>query len=80
MKVTVLFFAYFRQVFETDRRVMDISDGTRAGDLWRQISGSARSFPADFPVLLAVNESFVPAPHRLRDGDTVAFMPPVAGG
>lgn len=80
MKVTVRFFAYFRQVFEADSRVMDVAEDTRAGDLWRQISGSGRSLPADFPVLLAVNEEFVSAPHRLKDGDTVALMPPVAGG
>lgn len=28
----------------------------------------------------AVNEEFVPLTHPLRDGDTVAVLPPLAGG
>jgi molybdopterin converting factor small subunit len=30
--------------------------------------------------MTAVNESYVPADQLLRDGDEVAFIPPVAGG
>lgn len=31
-------------------------------------------------VRLAVNDQFVSWEHRLRDGDTVVFIPPVSGG
>lgn len=31
-------------------------------------------------VRVAVNEEFVNAEHTLRDGDEVAFIPPVSGG
>lgn len=37
------------------------------------------TLPGEF-VRAAVNGEFVPAESPLRDGDTVVFIPPVAGG
>lgn len=31
-------------------------------------------------VMIAINEEIVPASSLIRDGDTVAFLPPVSGG
>ena len=31
-------------------------------------------------VRVAVNQEFVDGPFRLRDGDEIAFMPPITGG
>ena len=46
-------------------------------EVWRAASGE-RPLPPN--VLSAVNLEYVDAGHPVRDGDEVAFFPPVTGG
>ena len=43
-----------------------------------------RLFPADqkgvLPVMFAVNQEYVESDHILKNGDEVAFIPPLGGG
>ncbi|MBI4549503.1 MAG: MoaD/ThiS family protein [Candidatus Omnitrophica bacterium] len=80
MKIKVSFFAQLRNFFGTESCVMEISDGATAGELLQRVCGFSRALPPGFPVLMAVNEHYVPHPYRLREGDDIALMPPVAGG
>jgi len=81
MRIELLHFASFREAAGHDRETREIPDGTRVRDLWaslsREISLFGR-FPSPPPA--AVNREYVPADTVLRDGDEVAFLPPVAGG
>jgi len=49
-----------------------------AHDLWRQLKLGGPDLPVT--VRVAINQSFA-SPHTpLRDGDELAFLPPISGG
>ena len=81
MRVSILHFASFREAVGKDEETRDLKDGTRVRELWASLSREVPlfgRFPAPPPA--AVNREYVPADTVLRDGDEVAFLPPVAGG
>jgi len=81
MKVHVLFFGLTHDLTGFHREQVEVAEGESLDDLWR-------SYEARFPrlremagsLLTAVNEEIVDRSRPLRDGDEVAFMPPVSGG
>jgi molybdopterin converting factor subunit 1 len=81
MRVTIRLFARLREITtagELDRQVPD--DATARG-AWDVLTSE---FPklADYTTVVscAVNEEYAPFDRRLKDGDEVAFLPPVSGG
>ncbi len=44
------------------------------GEPWQEV------FQGDFPILIAVNQEMAQPESPVRDGDEVAFFPPVTGG
>lgn len=81
MKVRLLFFAVLRDIAGTDARELDLGDGTTAHDVWQALRAQYAKL-ADYaqPPLIAVNESYAAPETILREGDELAFIPPVAGG
>jgi len=81
MKIRLLYFAVLRDIAGRDEQVIDVADGTRAGDVWQRLR-SEHAALRDYvqPPMIAVNESYVGVEEILRDGDELAFIPPVAGG
>lgn len=81
MKVRLLFFAVLRDIAGTDVRELVLSDGTTARDVWQSLRAEFAKL-ADYaqPPMIAVNESYAEPETILRDGDELAFIPPVAGG
>lgn len=81
MRVRLLHFASFREAIGCDQEERELDDGTRIEDLWTAL---ARDIPlfSRFPSIppAAVNREYVASDTVLRDGDEVAFLPPVAGG
>ncbi len=81
MHVTVRLFARLRELAGTDQLSRDVPDGSTALDVWNGLS-------ADFPALaaytkaisVAVNEDYARLTASVRDGDEIAFLPPVSGG
>ena len=81
MRVNLLYFASFRDAAGAGEETRELPDGTRVSQLWRSVSGEIprlAAFPAMPPA--AVNHEYVAGDTVLRDGDEVAFLPPVAGG
>lgn len=81
MKIRVLFFGLAREVTGVAEEQIDLPNDPEVGDLRRQyearfprLAGMSKS------LLVAVNEEFRERSWRLRDGDEVAFIPPVSGG
>jgi len=74
-------FASFRDAAGRDEEIREIPDGARVSELWAAL---AREVPLcarmTSPPPAAVNREYVSRDTVLRDGDEVAFLPPVAGG
>jgi molybdopterin converting factor subunit 1 len=81
MQVRVLYFASFREAANRDEELRSLREGARVQDLWAELALAVPLF-ARFPAMppAAVNREHSPADRQLRDGDEVAFLPPVAGG
>lgn len=81
MTIRLLFFAVLRDIAGRGEEVIEVADGTRAGDVWQRLRneyGQLRDYTQ--PPMIAVNESYVRPDELLHDGDELAFIPPVAGG
>ncbi len=81
MIVRTLFFATYRDLAGTDELAVELPAGARVADLVRHLRGGGTALASlpESPVV-AVNMDYAPAGVELRDGDEVAFIPPVAGG
>lgn len=79
--VNVLYFGAVREACKVAHEKISLESGTTVDGLVDQLQ---IDYPplADFRkrVRMAVNESIAPASTILDDGDTVAFIPQVAGG
>jgi molybdopterin converting factor small subunit len=68
----------------TVRLFARLRDLTGAGELRREASALVRDYPAIAPyaesMSCAVNAEYARMTTALRDGDEVAFLPPVSGG
>jgi len=81
VKIRLLFFAVLRDITGRSEDVLELPDGTRAGDVWQRLRDEHAAL-RDYtqPPMIAINESYAGAGQPLRDGDELAFIPPVAGG
>ena len=77
MPVKVKFFARMREEFGRAEDQIDHAPGLKVSDVWRGMSGGE---PMPEALLVAVNMEHVKGDPELRDGDEVAFFPPVTGG
>lgn len=80
--INVLFFAQVRELVGCER--LEIADAFPTVESLRQhleSRGGRWALALESGKLLAaVNQTLVPFEHSLRDGDEVAFFPPVTGG
>jgi len=77
MSVTIKYFASLREELGRDGDTVPSAPGRTVADVWAEATGG-KSLPDN--VLAAVNLEYVDAAHPVRDGDEVAFFPPVTGG
>jgi len=76
MSITVRFFASVRERLGKAQEVIDSAGINTVADVWKQ---SARiALPNN--LLAAVNMEYARPDQPVRDGDEVAFFPPVTGG
>ncbi len=80
MNIKILFFAQLREVFGAAEHVIDVNNGLTAGELAQRLLRRPGGLLAMTHILYAVNENFVSPDEKLRHGDTLALMTPVAGG
>jgi len=81
MRVRLLYFASFREAVGRDEETRELPEESRVADLWRALTREVPFF-SGFPTMppAAVNREYVGSDAFLREGDEVAFLPPVAGG
>lgn len=77
-RVSVLFFASYREIAGTSRREIEVPARARVADLLTSLREDGIDLPDG--VSVAVNRRYAPIHHELNDGDEVALVPPVAGG
>jgi molybdopterin converting factor subunit 1 len=81
VRVTVRLFARLRDIAGAAELGRDVPAGATIGTVWKQLV-------ADFPELAsyersissAINADYARMDQSVRDGDEVAFLPPVSGG
>lgn len=78
VKIHVLFFASLKEHLHRSEMQLELSSMQSAASLWKSISEDIDALPEQ--VLFAVNHEYVNADYQLKDGDIVAFFPPVTGG
>jgi molybdopterin converting factor subunit 1 len=77
----MLYFAVLRDIIGTAASDVTLPEGTRAVDVWQRIRAEhAELRDYELPPMTAINESYASPETVLRDGDELAFIPPVAGG
>ena len=81
MKAKVRFFAALREMLGASELSLELADGQTVGDLYRELCDRYPRLAEYGSILLySVNAEYVSPDHALRDGDEVAFIPPVSGG
>ncbi|MEK7223760.1 MAG: MoaD/ThiS family protein [Pseudomonadota bacterium] len=76
MSITVRFFASVRERLGKAQEVIDSAGINTVSDVWKQSAQTA--LPVN--LLAAVNMEYARPDQPVRDGDEVAFFPPVTGG
>lgn len=76
MSITVRYFASLRERLGKSEEHIDLAGISRVQDVWERVAGG------DAPprTLVAVNQEYADFKSTVRDGDEVAFFPPVTGG
>ena len=81
IRVRLLLFAILRDIAGRGESDLVVRSGTSAMDVWESLRSQhieLASYP--LPPLTAINMEYVSPESTLRDGDELAFIPPVSGG
>ena len=79
MKVTVKFFARYREIVGESEIEVEIDNGANVASLIAKLVEKYPDFPTD-PHMAAVNAEYVEPDTILHAGDEAAFFPPFSGG
>lgn len=81
MHITIRLFARLRELAGASDLRRELPDGSNARDVWNAL---VQEFPgmAGYSAVIscAVNEEYARLTAALKDGDEIAFLPPVSGG
>jgi molybdopterin synthase sulfur carrier subunit len=81
--INVLFFARLREQLSTDRLQIEASENLTTEHIRQQLASKdelwAKTMTAD-SLLVAVNQEVTDWSQQIKDGDEIAFFPPVTGG
>ena len=80
MNIKIKFFSTLREFVGSPELLLETQAST-IGELWIQLE---KKFPKLSPFsasrAMAVNHEYVQVDHKLKEGDEIAFFPPVSGG
>ena len=80
MKITVKCFSQVRYALEKDELSLELSPGKTTKDVEDLVREHANKKLDGVLFRTAVNRIYIKEPRELKDGDEVAFIPPVQGG
>lgn len=77
MSITVKFFASLRETIGKADSNLDNGNINTAADVWQAATDNHEHIPN---MLIAINMEYANLDEMVKDGDEVAFFPPVTGG
>jgi|TARA_B100000029_G_C17462517_1_gene919055 molybdopterin synthase sulfur carrier subunit len=80
IKIKIKCFSQVRYAMGKDEIIIDIEDGSTTSDLESFIIEKVEGKLDNISLRVAVNQKYVQGSIELKDGDEVAFIPPVQGG
>lgn len=81
MSIRVLFFASLADITGVREAEVEASEHANAGSIYAHFEAAYPQLRNHRPtILLAVNSEFAASGTPVKDGDEVAFFPPVSGG
>jgi len=78
MQVTIKYFASLRELMGESSRIIDIDEKSSVDDIWRLLTDS-KQIKFD-NVMATINMEYVKKDKKPKEGDEIAFFPPVTGG
>ncbi|MFV2058604.1 MAG: MoaD/ThiS family protein [Thiohalomonadales bacterium] len=77
MSVTVKFFSSLRETIGMSESILDTDNLLTVAEVWSKSTNNA-----DLPpnTLVAINMDYVNIDANVKDGDEIAFFPPISGG
>ena len=80
MKVNLKCFSQVQYVLGQTELLVELENGSKASDLEKLIRIRAKGKLDDVSLRVAINQNYVTEDIELKNGDEVAFIPPVQGG
>jgi molybdopterin converting factor subunit 1 len=81
VRVKVLFFGMLKDIVGRSEDHIELADGARLDDVFtRYASDFPRLTDLELSIVLACNHEFCDRSAAIREGDEIAFLPPVSGG
>ena len=79
--MTVRLFARLRDITGAAELARDVAPGATIAAVWRELAGEFPELvPYERAISSAVNADYARMDDVVRDGDEIAFLPPVSGG
>ncbi len=76
MNITVKYFASLREQMGKAEELLTLNKSTPIAEVWKNVSGETK--PEN--ILMAINMEYVKSDAIVKEGDEVAFFPPLTGG
>lgn len=81
MRVCILFFGMMKDVAGCESESADLPEAASLADLIERYESRFPEFKKLMPALaMSVNQEYAGSETKLKDGDEIAFLPPVSGG
>lgn len=80
MNIQIQFWGVAARLAGTERRELALPESATVADVAAALAGSAELTRELKRCAFAIGDDLVPRTHALKNGDTLAVLPPVSGG
>ena len=80
IQIKVKCFSQVKYVLGKDEMSLALEPGTTSAELEELVRNQAQGKLDEVTLRIAVNQKYIPKEIELKNGDEVAFIPPVQGG
>ncbi|MDO4895815.1 MAG: molybdopterin converting factor subunit 1 [Moraxella sp.] len=80
IELHILYFASLAETADTDTETINVDDGTPLGVVYQILKDKHGFKMTDDKLAVAINHHMANWQSPIKDGDIIAFIPPVAGG